>query len=291
MTRTNLDKNLPGALWMLLAMSLIAIVDGLAKYIALTLNGVQVAWGYFLGMLVSLLIYNAWHKVSPLQLIRSTRPLLQLGRTLCMVGSIACLFYSLRFLPLVEATSISFTSSLFLVALASPTLGEHVTWGRWIAVLVGFAGALLIVRPGSAIFQWAALIPLIGAFFFALFQIFTKRLSGADDPMTTLFYTFAGGTLLLCATLPFVWTTPGPEEWSWFMFSGMLGMVAHFSIVRALTYANASLLAPINYIRIIWATGIGFFVFGQLPDALALLGGFIVIGSGLYVGYSAQRVR
>lgn len=276
---------------MVLAMSLIGIVDGIAKYVTHSLNGVQVAWGYFLAMLISLLAYNAWRGTGLAQLARTTRPLLQITRAACLVGSLSCLFYSLRFLPLAEATSISFMSPLFIVALAGPALGERVAWNRWAAVLVGLAGALLVMRPGSALFQWAALYPLVGAFFFALFNIVTKRLGGADNPMTTLFYTFAGGTLLLCAALPFVWRTPGPADWSWLMLSGALGVVAHFSIVRALGYANASLLAPINYIRLVWAIAIGFLVFGQLPDALALVGGAAVIGSGLYVIYSANQAQ
>ncbi|MCB1740743.1 MAG: DMT family transporter, partial [Gammaproteobacteria bacterium] len=270
-----------GVLWTVLAMSCIALVDGLAKYLAVELNGVQVAWGYFTSMLICLLGLRLVQGRPLRTLGYSSRPRLQLLRAACLVGSLSCLFYSLRFLPLAEATCISFTSPLFIVALAGPVLGERVGLDRWLAVLVGLCGALLIVRPGTEIFQWAALLPLLGAVFFAFFNLVTKRI-GASDPLeTTLFYTFGGGALLLCLPLPFIWRTPAGQAWLLMLASGALGMLAHRSLVRGLSLANASVLAPINYVRLVWATAIGWLVFGQVPDSAALTGGAVVIASGL----------
>ena len=125
-------------------------------------------------MLVNLYVWACVRGVPQRQLWRSTRPWLQSARALCLVGSLVCLFSSLRVLPLAEATIISFTAPLFVVALAGPMLGEPVGWRRWAAVLAGLVGAMLVIRPGSDLFQWAALLPLVGAVFFALFSLITR---------------------------------------------------------------------------------------------------------------------
>ena len=279
----SLPASLRGVLWMLLGMSCIGVLDGAAKYLGVRLNGLEVAWGYFLATFACVVAYALATGAPASRLVRSRRPWLQAGRAACLVASLSCLFVSLTYLPLAEATAINFTGPLFIVALSGPLLGERIDPGRWLAVAVGMCGALIVVRPGAEVFHWASLLPLAGAFFFALLNIITRLLRSADATLTTLVHTFGIGSALMCLALPFVWVAPTPAEWVVFAGSGMLGFAAHYSIVRSLEIADASTVAPLNYVRLVWAIGIGFVVFGDVPGAATLAGGAIIVASGLYV--------
>jgi drug/metabolite transporter (DMT)-like permease len=268
---------------MLLGASCIAIVDGIAKYLAPSINGVQVVWGYVGASLIFLLAVNLARGESLLSLARSRRPWLQVARGASLVCSLSALFVSLRYLPLAVATTVSFTAPLIIVALSGPILGERVGAARWMAVAVGMLGALLVVRPGSDVFAWASLLTLLGAFFFALFNIATRMLGGIDRPLTTVLYTFVVSTTLVSLAMPVVWVTPTAPQWLLFAVSGLLGFVAHFSMARSLTLADASAVAPLHYVRLLWAIAIGVIVFGELPGPWTLAGGALIVASGIYV--------
>jgi len=284
------EHRLAGAAWMLLGASCIAIVDGIAKYLSPTINGVQVVWGYVGASLIFLLAVNLARGESLLSLARSRRPWLQLARAASLVCSLSALFVSLRYLPLAVATTVSFTAPLIIVALSGPILGERVGAARWAAVAVGMLGALLVVRPGSDVFAWASLLTLLGAFFFALFNIATRMLGGFDRPLTTVLYTFVVSTTIVSLAMPAVWVTPTTPQWLLFAVSGLLGFVAHFSMARSLTLADASAVAPLHYVRLLWAIAIGVLVFRETPDAWTLAGGALIVASGIYVvGRSPQR--
>jgi drug/metabolite transporter (DMT)-like permease len=275
-------------------MSCIGLVDGMAKYLAQSLHGLQITWCYFVGILSNLALFGVIKRSrDPTLNLRDTLATnsvkLQFARAGCLVLSLSCLFFSLKFLSLADATVISFMAPLFVVALAGPILGERATWQRWAAVCVGLIGALLIVRPGTDIFDWAAILPLIGAVFFALFHVLTRFIGRSDGAVTTLTYTFLVGTLVLSPTMPFVWTPMSSAELVVAVLSGGLGLLAHGSLVRSLTLADASVLAPINYVRLIWALGIGYFIFAEVPDVMTIVGGTIIVFSGLYVVYSAAK--
>jgi drug/metabolite transporter (DMT)-like permease len=268
---------------MLLAASCIAVVDGIAKYLATTIHGVQVVWGYVGASLIFLLAVTLARGVSPASLARSRRPWLQVARAASLVCSLSALFVSLRYLPLAVATTVSFTAPLIITALSGPLLGEQVGTKRWLAVLVGMVGATLVVRPGGDVFHWASLLTLLGAFFFALFNIATRVLGGFDRPLTTVLYTFVVSTALVSLAMPFVWVAPSASQWMLFAVTGLLGFAAHFSMARSLVLAEASAVAPLHYVRLVWAIGIGLVVFGHVPDAWTLAGGALIVASGFYV--------
>ena len=278
---------------MLLGASCIAVVDGIAKYLAPGINGVQVVWGYVGASLIILLVVNLARGESLVTLARSRRPWLQVARGACLVCSLSALFVSLRYLPLAVATTVAFTAPLMITALSGPVLGERVGIGRWAAVAVGMVGAIVVVRPGTDVFAWASLLTVVGAFFFALFNIVTRMLGGVDRPLTTVLYTFVVSTLLVSLALPAVWVTPTPRDWLLFAVSGLLGFAAHFAIARSLTLADASTVAPLHYVRLLWAIAIGFVVFAEVPDAWTLAGGALIVASGVYVvgGARFNRVK
>ena len=143
--------------------------------------------------------------------------------------------------------------------------------------------------PEPTCFSGAAILPLVGAVFFASFNIVTRLIGASDQALTTLLHSSGIGLILVSIVIPLLWRHPSPTQWLLMLGAGVLGHLAHWSIVRALAVANASTLAPLNYIRIVWALGIGLVIFGQVPDAMALLGGAVIVGSGLYVIYGHSQ--
>ena len=203
--------------------------------------------------------------------------------------SIASLFVGLTYLPIADATAISFMSPLFIVALSVPLLHERVTVHRWVAVLVGLAGVLVIIRPGGGIAHWAAFMPLISAVCFGFYQIFTRMLAASDDMTTTLYFTGFGGLLWTTMFMAPVWTPPTLAHWLIFAGLGALGVAAHLSMIKAFQLAPASLLAPFNYSKLIWATLFGYLVFGDFPSLNTLAGCSLIIASGFYLILRERR--
>ena len=251
---------------MIVGMSFIGMVDAAAKELASQLNGVQVAWTYFAAMLLSTLITIIVRGDSIAQTFKTRRPGMQWLRAVSIVGSLTFLFYSLTFLPLADVTVISFLAPLIAVAMAGPLLGETVGWRRWTAVCLGLGGALLLIRP-------------------AIFNLATRAIGNADTIYTSLLYTSLGATPILVVAMPFVWQWPSPEQWILILIFGALGLFAHLLIAKSLQLAPVSAVAPINYVRLVWAVSIGYFWFGDVPDAWSITGGAIIVASGLYAVY------
>ncbi len=276
---------------MLAAMVGITAVDAIAKHLAAGLSGVQVAWGYFVFIAVTLAAGFLAAGVPPRRWLRVRHPGLQALRAALLVGSLSMLFVGLQYLALADATVISFAAPLFMTALSWPVLKERVGPHRWAAVLLGWVGVVVVIRPGLGIMHWAAVLPLIGAVFFSGFQLVTRIITARDDHLATLFYTSAGGALLLSTAMPFVWETPDWQAWAWMALSGAIGAGAHFLMINAFAVTEAALLAPFNYSRMLWAVLLGWLAFGDLPDAVTLAGGGLIVASGLYVLWREQVRR
>lgn len=248
----------------------------------------MVIWGRFL---FNFLFVAIWYvQRNPGRLPRTQRPLLQVVRSLLMIGSTVTFWWALMYLPLASAVAIGFATPLLVTALSVPMLKETVGIYRWSAVVVGFIGVLVIIRPGLGVFHWAALLPLATALFYANYQIVTRLLSRSDDAMITMFWTAAGGLAVSSLVVPFHWTPLAPMEWLLVAWLGFLGTIGHFFLIRAIGYAPVSVLAPFNYLTLLWATALGFVLFGDLPDFWTVVGSAIVIGSGLFIIYR-ERVR
>ena len=279
-----------GILLFLASVGFITVVDVIAKYLTAEMHAFQIVWGYFFGIFLYLALYAlGLGRGRRRNLLRTTRPGLQVVRSALLVFSISSLFIGLTYLPIAEATVIGFMAPLFIVVLSAPILGERVDIHRWIAVLIGLAGVIVIVRPGGGIAHWAAIMPLVGAVAFALYQIATRVLAQSETTATTLFYTAAGGFFWTCLLVPFVWVTPTLLHWLAFLFTGALGAAAHFCLIKAFERAQASLLAPINYSKLVWATLAGYLVFGDLPGLDTAAGCALIVASGLYVLLRERR--
>jgi drug/metabolite transporter (DMT)-like permease len=216
---------------------------------------------------------------------------LQLGRSLGFAVHTVLFIAAITFLPLADAIALLFVGPLMVTALSSPLLGEAVSLPRWLGVLIGFIGAMVIIRPGFESFHWATILVLLSAACFALYQIATRELSNHEDPLTTLFYTPLVGLLVMSGLAPLYWTTPTIHDALLMALMGGVGAFAHFMLIKAYEVAEASSLAPFSYVLVINATILGYVVFGDLPDAGTIVGTLIVIAGGLYVGALETRAE
>lgn len=269
-----------------LAMGIFSIMDGIAKLLTAELSPAEIAWVRFVFLLVFLAPF-----VLRRGRLRTSRPGLQVARGFCMLGSSVFFIDGLKHLPIADATSIGFVSPLFVTALSIPILGEHVGIRRWSAVLVGFVGILLLVRPGSASFAVEALYPVASAACWAVGLIITRLMHSSDHPFTTIAWSTAVGAAALLPVVPLTWETPSALALALIALAAALSLVAQFCLVSAFRFAPASLLAPFSYSQIVWSTLIGLGLFATLPDANTWAGAAIVVASGLYILHRERIVR
>jgi drug/metabolite transporter (DMT)-like permease len=273
---------------MLGAVFLFASMDAGVKYLVKHYPVVQVVWARYFFHLV--LLTAVFAKSLPV-LVKTTNLKIQIVRSILLLATTALFFTGLRFVPLADMTAIMMVAPLIVTALSMPLLKEPVGPRRWLGVVVGFAGALIIIRPTSGVMQLAALLPLAAAASYALYQISTRHLSSSDPVLTTLLYSATSGAVLTSFLVPFYWTWPTPMGWALLLYTGFCGGFGHFALIKAFTSAPAAVITPFSYTSLIWATGWGFFVYGEFPDHWTIVGAAIIALSGLYVFFREQRVK
>jgi drug/metabolite transporter (DMT)-like permease len=232
--------------------------------------------------------------------VRTNRPLGQLGRGLLSVGGMFTNFAALVRLPLADATAISFASPLITVALAAIVLKERVRIYRWSAVLVGFAGVIVMLVPHFEVGHYAAigaataavgsLLALTSAMCNAGTVIQTRRLTQSETTSSIVFYFSAVCAIAGALTLPFDWYTPSAGELAGLISLGVLGGLAHILLTESYRHAAASVVAPFDYTSMLWALLLGYWLFGELPEALVYVGATIVAGAGLFVIWRERRL-
>ncbi len=262
-----------------LGVTLFAVMDGIAKVLARDHSVVQIIWArYVFAVPVVLLVVRPsdWSG-----LLRSGRPLLQAGRAMLPLLSSGTVVLGVSLMPLADVTAISFAAPLLVVTLSAPLLKERIALANWVGVACGFAGVLIIVRPGVGALAWPAVFPLATAFMFALYQVLTRQVR-ADAPTVTLAWTIAVGLFLSTAVLPLGWRSAGAQGWTLLAVSGGLFGMGHLLVIRGFSTAPAAVLAPFSYVQIVAAIGFGICVFGDVPDLWTLLGAGLVVGAGLY---------
>ncbi len=214
--------------------------------------------------------------------IRSVRPWLQAGRGVLALVENGVFVLAFFYLPLADTHAIAATSPLLVVALSVVFLKETGGLGRWLAVLAGFAGVLLIIRPGFHALSWPLTIPLAGALLWAVYQVLTRVVARTDRSDTTLLWTALTGLIGTSLLVPFAWVPPTPIAWLLMAGVGVLGTLSHAALIKALDHAEAGALQPYAYTLLVWATMLGALVFGDVPDAWTIAGGGIVVLSGLW---------
>ncbi|MFG1186647.1 MULTISPECIES: DMT family transporter [Xanthobacter] len=281
---------LVGIALMCLAVMSFALTDTTAKWLSAHINVLIVVWArYVIHFALSLLVFNPWTVPG---LMRTQRPGLQIVRSALLFATTALNFTALQFLQLDQTVSIMFSIPFFVALFAGPLLGERVGLERWLAIIVGFAGILLVVRPGAGGIHPAAILSLVAAATYALYSITTRMLARTDASKTTLFYTALVGSVVASIPLPFVWETPRDPA----VIGAMIGLGAvagagHFVLILAHARAPAATLAPYIYTQILSMIALGWLVFGQVPSLWTLAGAAIVIASGAYLLVRDAQMR
>lgn len=277
-----------GIATMALAMFLLACMDAISRHLAQQFPVPQI-----LAVRFTVFCLFALALVRPRSLreaFRTRYPILQIARSLIIAVEVGVFVLAFRYLPLAEVHAIAGVAPLLVTALAVMFLGETVGPRRWMAVGFGFVGLLIIVRPGSGVMSWTALIPLGGAVLWAIYQILVRKVK--DDPAgTSLLYMASIGALIMLVIAPFYWQTPDASGWFWMLALGVVGSIGHLVLIHAFQAAPASVLQPFHYTVLLWATLMGYLVFGELPDLWTIAGGLAIAGSGIYVFYRENRQR
>jgi drug/metabolite transporter (DMT)-like permease len=283
-------QRLTGIALMCGAVACFALLDSTAKYLSAQMPTSQiVAARYISAFLLAMIVANP---VTNPRLMVTRRPAMQIVRSMLMLGTTVLNFIALRYLQLDQTLSIMFSAPFLVALLAGPFLGETLDWKRWVAIGVGFAGVMLVTRPGVGGIHPAALLMFGGALCYAVYGIMTRALARTDSNETTLFYTNLVGVIFVLPVLPFVWTPPHDALSLVLMaIMGLFGGLGHYLLILAHRLAPASVLSPFIYSQMVWMIGLGYFVFGDVPNGWTLAGAAIVIASGLYLIHRERRRR
>lgn len=275
-------------LFMALAAVFLPLLNAAIQYLAPAYPVGQLLWVRYAGHLAFMVVVFAPARGAAL--LASRRPGLQVARSALFCASTFLTFYALGFVPLATATVILFTSPLIVTALAPLLLRETVDRASVLAVLAGFAGALIVARPGSGALHWSAFLILGSAAASAMTQILSRKLAGHDRPETSNTYMVLVGFALASLALPFVWRWPA-GWWDALLLAalGVFGGLGHYCLVRAFELAPAPFVSPFNYAQILGAALLGFLVFGQVPDLWLWSGAAVIAGSGVFILLDQQR--
>jgi drug/metabolite transporter (DMT)-like permease len=285
---TGLSDSRRGILWMLFTTLAFVAMAATAKYLSQTYPVPQIVWARYTFHAVVLMVL--FRRRLP-GLMRTQRLGLQITRSSFLVCATVLAFFALRVMPLADAVAIWSITPILVTALSVPLLGEQVGPGRWAGVVAGFAGALIIIRPGFGVMQIAALLPVGAAVSLAFYHLATRALAGTDKPLTTIVYTVSVGLVVATGAIPFYWVTPDAPAWTLMVGLGLLGVIAHFSLIKSFEVATAATVIPYTYANLIWATVFGLVIFGDLPDLATVTGAGVIVASGLYIFHRERQRR
>lgn len=275
-----------GAALLIAAMAGFSLSDAMAKQLSGAFSPIVMAWFRYL-LLLSTVAAIALARPA---IVRSTRPVLQVGRALALVGSALLFLFGLRALPVAEATAMVFASPLFVTLLAALALREHVSPWRWLPVTLGFAGVLIVVRSGALGFGGAELFPLLSSMAWAAAVTLTRKLSAADASATTMFYSGVVGTACLSVILPALDLAALRAHAPLLLAMAGAWCAAQWLTIAAYRVAPAATIAPFAYSQLVWASLLGLLLFQHIPDAWSLAGMAVILASGLLAAWQ-RRTR
>ncbi len=265
----------------LLAWVMLPIMDGFAKYLSSDLPVLQITWArYFFTVAFTLpLMFFFFQK----NLVWTDKPKLQFIRGLILLTANICFFYAISVISLAKALTLAFVAPLIVTAFSPVFLDERVGFRRWSAVIIGFIGSLVVIRPGFVEINLASIAALGTGVMYGFYLIITRKLSTSDNPLLTLLLTGVVGAVIISTAMPFVWVKPTLNQWSLMAAIGLFACIGHLFIILSLKYADATKLAPFSYFEIITNIIIGYYFFSDFPDNWTFLGLFIIVLSGIYI--------
>ena len=281
-------SHLSGILWMIAATMMLSWVTVISKTLTATHPIEQVLWGRFF---FHTLLLGVIFRTQTMQRLQTRALALQSVRSVIMLLLMLFLFLSLQLLPIASAMGIVSLSPILVTVMAVFLLREKVSGWLWLGVFGGFAGAMIIIRPGSGVMTWVALVPFAAAVIHASYQIATRYMAGRDPALTTVLYTPLAGTLYYTLILPWHWSPLDGIEWSIMAGMGLVGSASHFAMIKAFESAPASVIAPYYYFILLSSGTMGFLFFDEIPDLWTFIGAAVVVGSGLFIWNLEQRRR
>ncbi len=270
-----------GIAMMCAGIACLSVNDAIAKFLIADYSPLQIL---FLRNVIALpFAFAITVRLGGLPALRSGRPAAHLLRGFLWIVATILFFTSFAYLDLAEATALIFVAPLFITAISAAFLKEKVGWRRWTAVLAGFAGVLVVIRPGSAAFQLVSLLPVLTAFIYALLMLSARWVDPRESAWTMLLYLTGASALLSAFVVPFVWIPVRPEDLWFFAAIALFGTAGMTLMTQAFRLAPASIVAPFDYTGLLWATLLGWAFWNEIPDASAFLGAGIIIASGIFI--------
>jgi drug/metabolite transporter (DMT)-like permease len=271
----------------LLAWAILPFMDVIAKYLSADMSFLQITWArYFFTVFFALPFMFFFYRKN---LIWTTQPKLQTIRGLLLFFANILFFYSISIISMAKALTLAFIAPLITTALSPFMLNEKVGIRRWSAVIVGFLGSLIVIRPGFLDFNLATIAGLGTGFFYGLYLIVTRKLHNSDTPLLTLLLTGVVGLAIGSLIVPFVWINLSINQWLLLALMGIFACLGHFFLILSLKYADASKLAPLGYFEIVTNVMLGYYFFLDFPDRLSWIGLLIIIFSGIYISFRERK--
>lgn len=272
---------------MLVAVFCFQAMGLVAKWLAADFSVVQIV--FFRSLFGLFPIVVLLFRTRSVGALKTSRPFAHVSRGMLGLVGISGWFFAIAIIPIADATAINFTGPLFIAALSVPFLGERVGPRLWLAILIGFAGSLLMIQPAGGAALFGSLLALIGALGYAGSMIVTRTLGRTEASGAIVFYNTLTVTVVYGLALPFYWTTPGWTDLALFVVMGAVGGTGQWWQTKAFTLAPASIVSPLNYTALIWSTLFGYLIWSDLPGPATIIGAFVVVGSGLYILHRETR--
>lgn len=279
---------LRGVLWMLLATVFFSTMHGLIRHISADMHPLEIV---FFRNLFGLVVVAPWFMRYGFTILKTGNLKLHLLRAVLNIVSMMSFFYALSLAPLADVTALTFAAPLFAPVLAAFFFGERAGAMRWAAILFGFAGAMVVLRPGFGDANIGLFLAAFAALVWAFALMVIKQLGRTDSTVTITSYMIVCLVPLSAIPAVFFWQWPTAEQFLWLLATGVSGTIGHLILNQAVKEAQASTVMPFDFLRLIWAVLIGYFVFAELPDAFTWVGGLMICASGIYIAYSERRRR
>ena len=260
---------------------ILPFMDAIAKYLSAELSFFQITWARYFFTVFWTLPFMFFFFRKNLQWTEN--PKLQILRGLTLLFANLCFFYSISVISMAKALTLAFIAPLITTALSPYLLSEKVGFRRWTAVLIGFIGSLIVIRPGILEINLATITALGTGCFYGVYLVITRKLHSTDSPLLTLLLTGVVGAIITSFIVPVVWINPSLIQWSWLALMGIFACLGHIFLILSLKYADASKLAPFGYFEIITNIILGYYIFMDFPDLWTFAGLFIIMFSGIYV--------
>jgi len=285
---SGLSGNLRGILFMFGSVMVISIMHVTVRYVSAELHPFEIVFmRSFFGLIAIVPILARQGRGA----MRTGRPGLQAVRGMIGICALSTWFYSLSLMPVGDATALSFTAVIFTTIGAIVVLKERVGIRRWMAIFIGLSGTLIILRPGLQVVAPGALLVLVSTVLWATSLICVKVLTRTESSVTVVFYSLIYFTVFSVIPAAMVWQWPTAPQLGWLVMIGVLSTVGHLCLTQALKEAEAGVVMPMDYLRLIWTAGIGFLVFGEFPDLWTWVGGGVIFASTLYITYREARTK